>query len=218
MAYQLWNLEYLPIKSWDETVAWQSYDGTPGFPVTNAFLDFSQMASEHARNAKDPITWTTDNLFWLVGGLWWAMTVWPVVDIAWHVWNARWNDYRRAYNGIATLYNRWANNLNNYLANRWAPTSLTWRRMPSTMVVPQAPAVVATEIPQPEEYLQWVNGEIVAKVANPPVYQYSIGVPTMKQKAKRVVTNELNKMKNSWELWTNLTKTQYLINLYNKLK
>lgn len=148
----------------------------------------------------------------------WAL---PALGFAWvetaglsTLWSFFDGDIARAYN--------WQQNGNGIYANQphWsAPTSLTWRRITPAMapVLPQAPAIVRTEVPQPDKYL-YADWKIQAKIVEPPVYKYSVGMPTSRQQAKRLVTNELKRMNAAWELMKNISRTQKLIDLYKKLK
>lgn len=122
-----------------------------------------------------------------------------ITDAAWWAINTAVNGYKRLYNDAAALYNNAAAQYESWRTPTVTPqTSLTWRKIPSTMVVPQAPVVVQTEIPQPEKYLYW-NGKIQAKIIEPPVYQYSTGAPTFTtiwQRGKGWTTGQLNRLQN----------------------
>lgn len=193
-------MQYLPIypeKSWGQTVL------TPMQQISYQWDWWENL----------PLTyWTIDssiNLYNQVGGgipgiypmvVGWVSTPFMMLaDALWTIWNTTYNWYKRLYNYWANAYNNLADTYNNWAMQRANPqTSLTWRKLPSTMVVPQAPTVVQTEIPQPEKYLYW-NGKIQAKIVEPPVYQYSTGAPTFTtiwQRGKGWTSGQLNRLQN----------------------
>lgn len=213
-------MRYLPIypeKNWDQTALWQDYWGPAGesLPATNTFLDAARGFSQFARQANNPIERWEDIIYWLwnLGG---AVIVWPVVDTAWNIWNAAYNWYKRLYNYWANAYNNVADVYNNWQMQRNNPqTSLTWRKITNS-INPANYNMTAAEVEKPTRYLanNWQPVAVIVE-KNPTVIK---PVPTQNNTAKRMIVNELSRMSNAWELQNNLTRTQKLIDLYNKIK
>lgn len=215
-------MRYLPIypeKSWDEVVTNYPYprDGPAweGLPVTNTFLSAARGFSQDARRAKDPLTWATDIVYWL-WSLWWSVLVWPVTDTIWNIWNTALNWYKRLYNYWANAYNNVADAYNNWQMQRNnLQTSLTWRRITNN-INPANYNMTVAEVEKPTKYLAY-NWQPVAQIVEPNPTEIKV-VPAQNTQAKRLIVNELSRMSNTWEIQSNPTRAQKLINLYNKIK
>lgn len=147
----------------------------------------------------------------------WIWQLWSFLTKKWTPANNFFQDLR---DSARRASDNWQNrNSAGYILGRMAPGAAV--ALPTA--VASSPAAIAA---LPVTSALWLETAGISTIAYPavdiwPSIEYQEKLNQQKNaniQAKRLIVNELSRMSNAWEIQTNPTRTQKLIDLYNKLK